>query len=333
MRIALCTPVTPTRERPIRTSGEEAWRSSVRIRGSMSSEQDTSFVRLVSLACHDLRTPLATVHGFARTISRTGGLEEPASRYLEMIEAASGQLAELLDQLGCGKSDLPDDTSLWTVELFVEEVGVVREALGLQRVHVFGNSWGGMLAMEYALTQQPGLAGLVLASAPASIPQWVEETARLRAQLPAGIQEVLDRHEAAGTTDDPEYGEAAAVFYRRHVCRTFPWPDCVLRTFDFIERHGVVYRTMNGPSEFHVTGTLRDWSVVDRLGEITVPTLVVTGEHDEATPAINRSVAQGIPGAESVIVPDASHMAHVERTEDYLRLLDDFLSRVERSRP
>src|SRR5919201_1397468 len=99
IRLALWTPVTTTRERPIRTSGEDAWRSSVRIRGSMSPEQDTSFVRLVSLACHDLRTPLATVHGFARTIARTGDLEEPASRYLEMIEAASGQLAELLDEL------------------------------------------------------------------------------------------------------------------------------------------------------------------------------------------------------------------------------------------
>src|SRR5919109_3254357 len=99
MRIALCTPVTPTRERPIRTSGEDACRSSVRIRDSMSSGQDTSFARLVSLACHDLRTPLATVHGFARTIARRGDLEEPASRYLEMIEAASGQLAELLDEL------------------------------------------------------------------------------------------------------------------------------------------------------------------------------------------------------------------------------------------
>src|ERR687884_384039 len=98
-RIALLTPVTPTRERPMRTSGDDAWRSSVRIRGSMSSEQDTYFARLVSLACHDLRTPLATVHGFARTIARTGDLEEPASRYLEMIEAASGQLAELLDEL------------------------------------------------------------------------------------------------------------------------------------------------------------------------------------------------------------------------------------------
>src|SRR5919199_6123215 len=99
-RIALLTPVTPTRERPMRTSGEEAWRSSVRIRCSMSPEQDTSFARLVSLACHDLRTPLATVHGFARTISRTAELEEPASRYVAMIETASGQLADLLDELG-----------------------------------------------------------------------------------------------------------------------------------------------------------------------------------------------------------------------------------------
>src|SRR5437763_10808357 len=99
-RIAFFTPVTPTRESPIRTSGGDAWRSSVtRFRGSMSA-QDTSFARLVSLACHDLRTPLATVHGFARTITRTAELEEPASRYMSMIEAASNQLAELLDELG-----------------------------------------------------------------------------------------------------------------------------------------------------------------------------------------------------------------------------------------
>jgi proline-specific peptidase len=143
------------------------------------------------------------------------------------------------------------------------------------------------------------------------------------------VQAALDRHEQAGTTDDPEYSEAAMVFNRRHVCRVDPWPDCVHRSFDFIARHGVVYKTMNGPSEFHVTGTLREWSVVDRLGEIDVPALVVTGEHDEATPAINRTVADGIPGAESVILPGASHMAHVEQTEDYLRLLDGFLTRVE----
>jgi proline-specific peptidase len=190
-----------------------------------------------------------------------------------------------------------------------------------------------MLAMEYALTQPNGLESLVLASSPASIPQWVEETGKLRAELPSDVQAVLDRHEAAGTTDDPEYEEAATVFYKRHVCRLDPWPDCVLRSFQFIAEHGVVYHTMNGPSEFHVTGNLRHWSVVDRLPEIGAPTLVVTGEHDEATPAINKTVTDGIPGAESVIYPNASHMAHVEDTEGYVGLLDDFLSRVEERLP
>jgi L-proline amide hydrolase len=116
------------------------------------------------------------------------------------------------------------------------------------------------------------------------------------------------------------------VFYERHVCRVVPFPDCVQQSFAQI---GEVYWTMNGPSEFHIVGTIKDWSVVDRLGEIDVPTLVVTGEHDEATPAINRTVSDGIRGARSVIVPDASHMAHVEHTAEYLALLDEFLSDVE----
>jgi L-proline amide hydrolase len=251
--------------------------------------------------------------------------------YLEPLEALAetGRRTVFYDQLGCGKSDLPEDPSLYTVALFVEEVGVVRRDLGLDRVHVFGNSWGGMLAMEYALTQPPGLASLMIASSPASIPQWVEETGKLRAELAQDVQDTLQKHEDAGTTDDPEYEEAATEFYRRHVCRADPWPECVNRSFAFIAEHGLVYRTMNGPSEFHVTGTLRHWSVVDRLGEIDVPTLVVTGEHDEATPAINRTVSEGIPGAESVVFPDASHMAHVEHTDEYVELLDDFMSRVE----
>jgi L-proline amide hydrolase len=251
--------------------------------------------------------------------------------YLEPLEllADTGRRVVFYDQLGCGKSDLPEDDLLWVVETFVEELDVVRRELGLDRIHLFGNSWGGMLAMEYALTRPRGLESLILASSPASIPQWVEETGKLRAKLPSDVQAVLDRHEAAGTTDDPEYEEAATEFYKRHVCRVEPWPDCVLRSFQFIAEHGVVYHTMNGPSEFHVTGNLRNWSVVERLPEISVPTLVVTGEHDEATPAINKTVADGIAGAESVIYPGASHMAHVEDTEGYVQLLDGFLSRVE----
>jgi L-proline amide hydrolase len=250
--------------------------------------------------------------------------------YLESLEAIAdtGRRAIFYDQLGCGKSDRADE-SMWTVETFVEEVGVVRNELDLHRIHLFGNSWGGMLAMEYALTQPTGLESLILASSPASIPQWVEETGRLRRELPEDVQDVLDKHEAAGTTDDPEYEQACEVFYRRHVCRVPEWPDYVLRSFQFLTEHGEVYRYMNGPSEFHVVGTLKTWDITDRLGEIRVPTLVVTGEHDEATPAINKTVSNGIPGAESVVYSNASHMAHVEDTEGYVHLLDDFMTRVE----
>jgi len=251
--------------------------------------------------------------------------------YLESLEglAKTGRRAIFYDQLGCGQSDLPEDPSLYTVELFVDEVGTVRRELELDRIHLFGSSWGGMLAMEYAVTQPTGLASLVLASSPASIPQWVAETGRLRAQLPEDVQETLSRQEEAGTTDSQEYEDACLVFYKRHVCRLDEWPEYVLRSFDFIQRHGLVYRTMNGPSEFHVTGTLREWDVTGRLGEIQVPTLVVTGEYDEATPAINRTVTEGIPGARSVILPRCSHMAHVEDPEGYIRLLDGFFSEVE----
>jgi L-proline amide hydrolase len=251
--------------------------------------------------------------------------------YLESLEpmAEMGRRAIFYDQLGCGKSDLPDEASLWKVETFVDEVAAVREHLGLDRLHIFGNSWGGMLAMEYALTQPEGVASMIVASSPSSIPQWVAEANRLRAELPEEIQETLRKHEEAGTTSDSAYEEAATVFYKRHVCRLDEWPDFVLRSFQFIAEHGVVYNTMNGPSEFHVIGTLKDWDITDRLGEIRIPTFVITGEFDEATPAINRTVSSGIPGAESVIYPGASHMAHVEDPEGYMRVLDDFLMRVE----
>jgi L-proline amide hydrolase len=250
------------------------------------------------------------------------------SDYLEPLLglADTGRRTVTYDQIGAGRSKVPPQALEWTVELFVEEVAAVRKALALDRIHLFGHSWGGMLAMEYALTQPDGLASLVVGHSPASVPQWVEETGRLRAALPQDVQETLTRHEDAGTVHDPEYEEACMVFYRRHVCRADPWPDYVLRSFAEL---GEVYNTMNGPSEFHVVGTIRDWSVVDRLGEIDVPTLVVTGEHDEATPAINETVTNGIPGAESVILPGRSHVAHAEDPAEYLELLDRFFSAVE----
>ena len=189
--------------------------------------------------------------------------------YLESMEALAetGRRVIFYDQLGCGNSDQPHDPALWTVDLFVEEVGAVRAALGLDQVHLLGQSWGGMLAMEYALTQPTGLASLIIESSPASMRQWVSEANRLREALPPEVQATLLRHETAGTTADPDYEAAMAVFYARHVCRLDPMPDYVARAFAKLAENPEVYHTMNGPSEFHVVGTLRDWDITARLGE------------------------------------------------------------------
>ena len=157
---------------------------------------------------------------------------------------------------------------MWNVETFVEEVGAVRDALALDRTHVFGSSWGGMLAMEYALTQPRGVASLTISSSPASIPLWAEETGRLRSELPPGVRRVLDEHEAAETTDSPEYQEAMMEFYKRHVCRLDPLPDGVARSFAELEENPGVYLYMQGPNEFVITGTFKDWDITGRLGEI-----------------------------------------------------------------
>ena len=255
--------------------------------------------------------------------------------YLEPLGdlASTGRRVIFYDQLGgAGNSDRPHDPSMWTVDLYKDELATVIRELALEQYHLFGSSWGGMLAMEHALTRPQGLASLVIASSPSSMPQWVAEANRLRLELPRENQEVLLRHEAAGTTSGPEYEHAVLLFYQRHVCRLDPWPDCVVRAFAKLQQYPEVYNTMNGPSEFHVIGTLKDWDITERLGEIRVPTLVASGEFDEATPEINETVHRRIKGSESVIFPNCSHMAFVEEPERYLEVLNDFFHRVERTR-
>ncbi len=249
--------------------------------------------------------------------------------YLESLAAMAnrGRRVIFYDQLGCGNSDQPDNPSLWNVELFVEEVDVVRRALGLDRLHLLGHSWGGMLAMEYALTQPVGVASLTLASSLASMTQWVAEANRLREGLPSDVKAILQRHETAGTTNSSEYQSAMMEFYRRHVIRLDPMPEPVARTFAKLERNPQVYHTMNGPSEFHVVGNLRDWDIVSRLSEIKTSTLVTSGRHDEATPLIAETVHRGIQGSEWVIFENSSHLAHVEEADHYMTVLDEFLCR------
>ncbi len=245
--------------------------------------------------------------------------------------ADDGRAVVHYDQLGNGRSShFPDrGADFWTVDLFVRELHNLVDALGIRdRHHVLGQSWGGFLAQEYALTQPEGLRGLVLADTAASFPDFVSEANRLRAELPPEVEATLRRHEEAGTTDDPAYMEACLVFYGRHVCR-IPWPDEVAESFAWIERDPTVYHTMNGPSEFHVIGSIRDWQAKDRLGEIDVPTLVVSGRHDEATPALQETLLAGIRGSEWVVFEESSHMPHVEERARYMQVVGDWLTRCD----
>jgi proline-specific peptidase len=251
------------------------------------------------------RLPLLCLHGGPGSSHDT----------LEPLGAlsAQGRRVCFYDQLGSGESDRPDDPSLWTVGTFLDQLRTVREALGLARLLLFGSSWGGMLALEYALTRPQGLVALVLNSTPTSAPRWVEETRRLLAALPPAFDEK----------------EAEKEYWRRHVCRVEPEPEPLQRSRAKFGKQ--VYETMWGPNEFTVTGALKDWDVTDRLGEIELPTLITSGRHDECTPALVEALHRGIAGSKWVLFEQSAHMPYLEETERYLEVVAGFLDGVERS--
>jgi L-proline amide hydrolase len=241
--------------------------------------------------------------------------------------AATGRAVVHYDQLGNGRSTHLRDkgADFWTPQLFIDELNNLVAHLGVRSFDIFGQSWGGMLGAEYAVTQPAGLRRLVIADSPADMVTWVAEANRLRRGLPAEVQEALTRHEAAGTTDSPEYLQAVLAFYAKHVCRIQPMPGEVARTFAAMEEDPTVYRTMNGPSEFHVIGTLKTWTVVERLDRIAVPVLLISGRHDEATIDCVSPYFFGIKDVRWHIFGDSSHMPHVEEKDACLAVVAAFL--------
>jgi len=233
------------------------------------------------------------------------------------------------DQLGNGRSTHLRDkgSDFWTPQLFLAELDNLLGHLGIaQRYHLLGQSWGGMLAAEHAVRRPKGLKALVIADSPASMELWLQAANELREKLPPDVQATLLAHEKAGTTSSEEYAKAVRIFYDRHVCRV-PWPPEVARTFAAIEEDPTVYHTMNGPSEFHVVGNLKSWSIIDKLDRIQAPTLLISGRHDEATKATVQPYADHIPDVRWTIFENSSHMPHVEETERCLQVVGDFLAR------
>ncbi|BDY31207.1 proline iminopeptidase-family hydrolase [Mycolicibacterium mageritense] len=253
-----------------------------------------------------------------------------AHNYVANIAALADETGRTVihyDQLGCGNSThLPDaPADFWTPELFVDEFHTVRAALGIERYHVLGQSWGGMLGAEIAVRQPDGLESLSICNSPASMQLWLQGAAELREQLPPEMLAAMLRHEADGTVDDPAYIEATLEFYRRHVCRVTPMPKDFADSEAQMIAEPTVYHTMNGPNEFHVIGTLRDWSIIERLPAVTAPVLVVAGEFDEATPATWQPYVDHIADVRSHVFPDSSHCTHLEKPQEFRAVIAEFL--------
>lgn len=249
--------------------------------------------------------------------------------YLEPLEAlASDRPVIFFDQLGCGRSDKPDDPALWRIGRFVEEIDALRHAIGIERMDLYGHSWGGWLAQEYMRSGKGArsVRKLVLASTSASVAEFVAGARRLLAALPDGMDARRRRLEAAGQMDSPEYKAIVEAFYDRHLVHVAQPPAFLARTFENLGSSRT-YPAMNGPNEFSVTGTLKGWSAADAMGKIQVPTLVLTSEWDEVTLDCHRHLRRGIPGAQLQVLPKARHLAMVEQPDAYLAALRGFLDR------
>jgi L-proline amide hydrolase len=239
---------------------------------------------------------------------------------------ASERPLVLYDQIGCGNSDRPQDIR-WSVDVFRDEVVAVRERLGLDRIHLLGTSWGGMLAQEHFFSGARGIVSLTLSSTLANLALWNEEQWRLRSALPPDVIEILDRHEQAGTYDDPEYEEAMQAYFDRHFYRgAKPRPELEAMA---VGRAPEVYRAMQGPNEWTTTGVLRGWDTRDRLRQIHVPTLVIRGRYDMCTDKIAAELLDGIPRAREVVLEHSSHTPVLEESERYREVVSGFLADAE----
>lgn len=208
----------------------------------------------------------------------------------------------------------------------VAEVDAVLCALGLDRFHLFGNSWGAMLAQQYMLDAAPaGVASLTISNSIASIPEFANMVARLKSELDPATQAAIDGHEAAGTTYSPEYQAAIRTWNETYLCRIRPWPRELEDAFRNMGAE--VFETMFGPSDFHIVGTIRDWDVLDRLDEISVPTLVLAGRYDECVPEHMWEMHKRIPGSRFELFETSAHMPFIEEPDKFDAVMRNFLRR------
>jgi proline iminopeptidase len=260
-------------------------------------------------------TPLIGLHG---------GPAWPHYSLLPLSELADkGIPVVLYDQLGSGKSDRPDDPRLWTIEAYVNELDELREHLGLDTVNLLGHSWGGTLAIEYVLKHPGNVEKLILNSPLIDTQLWISEADKLKDELPSDTARIMREHEKNGTTNDPEYEQAYKTFQQNFVCRIVPQPP----EYDLADAEWgkEVYQYMWGPSEAFATGTLKDYSAIEKLPAIKQQTLIISGKYDEATPAQMSILQKALPDAMWECFENSAHSALFEERSRYLNTVFSFL--------
>jgi proline iminopeptidase len=262
-------------------------------------------------------TPLLTLHG---------GPGAGHNYLLPLNALADERPVVFYDQLGCGKADSPADEKIYTIQRSVDELDAVRKALGLEKIVLFGHSWGSMLAIEYMCQDRgKGVEKLILGGALASVPQTNAGQMRLIAAMPNGAGAKLHALEKAHKEDSKEYQALVDEFYKLHVLRADPPPPDAAASLDIVAK-SIAYRVMNGPNEFTIVGVIKDWDRRKDLGKIKVPTLIVTGTYDEVTLDCHQTIQKGIKGSKLVVLPGCSHLAMDEKPELYVSTLRKFMA-------
>lgn len=263
------------------------------------------------------KTPLLTLHGGPGS----------SHNYLLPLQALADERPVIFyDQLGCGRADVPEEESVYTIQRSVDELDAVRAALGLERVVLLGHSWGALLAVEYLCQGRGrGVDRLILSGAMASIPQVMAGFDRLFATMPDGWSAEIHGLEKAGKTGTPEYAELVQKFYDKFVLRVPPSPE-VLATLEALSK-SPAYRVLNGPNEFTIVGKIKDWDRRKDLKAITQKTLITTGEFDEVTLDCHETLRDGIAGkARLAVMTGCSHLTMNEKPEQYNALLRGFMN-------
>jgi proline iminopeptidase/L-proline amide hydrolase len=270
------------------------------------------------------RPPLLMVHG---------GPGSAHSGFMNGLPLARDRAVILYDQLDAGRSDAPGDPKNWRVDRFVNEIDAIRSALGLERLHLYGASWGGTIALEYAARRPRGLASLVLQSPLISTKSWLKDANRLRRSLPAQTQAMLDRCERPRPPSAEQCTAAEEVFNKRFLMREPRRPEVqAYRDALPLPFNSKVYEAMWGKTEFVSTGTLRSYDGEHLLKRLNGPrTLFVTGEHDEATPATVGAFARRVKGAGFRVIPGAGHAILNDRPAPLISVIRPWLARHDRA--